>query len=59
MTFDEIADLLGGLPPSANRYPAWWANDDPTHSHRPSWNGAGFAAHSDLAARIVRFDRNR
>lgn len=26
MTFDEIAALVGALPPSATRSPAWWAN---------------------------------
>jgi hypothetical protein len=26
MTFEEIARLVGGLPPSASVHPAWWSN---------------------------------
>lgn len=55
-TLDEIANLLpGGLPPSAYRYEAWWANGDETHSHCRSWGEAGYSAHPDLASRTVRF----
>lgn len=27
MTFDEIDQVVGGLPASARRYSAWWSND--------------------------------
>jgi hypothetical protein len=59
MTFDEIADLVGGLPPSAHRHLAWWTNDDATHPQSKSWGDAGFTAHPDLRARVVTFERSR
>lgn len=55
LPFDEVADLVGGLPASAFKYAAWWNNDDPSHSHSRSWSDAGYRAEVDLAARIVRF----
>jgi hypothetical protein len=57
MTFDEIANLVGGLPQSAYTYPVWWNNDDPTHSHSRSWGDAGYDADPDVAARTVTFNR--
>ncbi|WP_421930408.1 DUF7662 domain-containing protein [Micromonospora costi] len=55
-TLAEISDLVpGGLPPSAYRYEAWWANGDGTHSHSRSWADAGFTAHPDLDRGTVRF----
>ncbi|RAO07816.1 DUF7662 domain-containing protein [Micromonospora noduli] len=55
-TLKEISDLVpGGLPPSAYRYEAWWANGDPSHPHSRSWGDAGFTAHPDLARGTVRF----
>lgn len=57
MTFDEVSDLIGGLPSSAYRYSAWWANDDTTHSNNRSWGDAGFRAAPNLDTRIVVFTR--
>ncbi|WP_442934134.1 DUF7662 domain-containing protein [Micromonospora sp. CPCC 205561] len=55
-TLDEMSELVpGGLPPSAYRYEAWWANGDQTHAHSRAWGDAGFTAHPDLADRAVRF----
>ncbi|WP_349876721.1 hypothetical protein ABIH81_21670 [Micromonospora sp. HUAS YX12] len=55
-SLDEVSDLVpGGLPPSAYRYAAWWANGDRTHSHSRSWQDAGYTAHPDLTLRRVRF----
>ncbi len=49
VTMDEIADAVsGGLPPSANKFEAWWSNDD-----------AGYAGNPDLYARKVRFSHRR
>jgi hypothetical protein len=31
MTFDEISQLVGGLPPSAYRHREWWANNPRMH----------------------------
>jgi len=28
LSFDEIDDAVGGLPPSARRYREWWANSE-------------------------------
>ena len=53
---DDLADLVpGGLPPSAYRHPAWWANGDRSHPHSQSWGDAGYTAHPDLARGVVRF----
>lgn len=57
MTFDDVSDLVGGLPESAYRYPWWWANGDQTHSQSKSWGAAGFDAHADLKQRTVTFLR--
>lgn len=55
-SLDEVAALVpGGLPPSAYRHPAWWANGDRSHAHARSWGDAGYTAHPDLARRRVRF----
>lgn len=55
-TLKEISDLVpGGLPPSAYRYEAWWANGDASHPHSRSWGDARFTAHPDLAHSTVRF----
>ncbi len=52
----EISKIVpGGLPRSAFRWEAWWANEDPTHSHCRSWGDAGFTAHPDLAGQRVGF----
>ena len=59
LTMDEIAALVpGGLPPSAYRHGAWWANDG-HHSHvqARAWLDVGRAATPDLGARTVTFDR--
>ncbi|WP_455709520.1 DUF7662 domain-containing protein [Micromonospora zamorensis] len=55
-TLKEISDLVpGGLPSSAYRYEAWWANGDPSHQHSRSWGDAGFTAHPNHARGTVRF----
>lgn len=39
--FAEIERLIGdGLPMSAHRHQAWWAND-PTHVHADAWLRTG------------------
>lgn len=55
-TFAELAAVVpGGLPPSAYRYEAWWANDDRTHVQCRAWGDAGFTAHPDLDRQVVEF----
>ena len=58
MTFDEIAALVDGLPPSAARYPAWWANEaaGSRHVQARAWLNAGREVERvDRAAGRVRF----
>ena len=57
MTFDEVADLVGGLPRSAYEYEAWWNNHDSSHAHCASWNDAGYVAKARLVERSVTFRR--
>jgi hypothetical protein len=56
LTLDKVDQLVdGGLPMSARKYPVWWGNDDPSHSHCRSWGDAGFTAHPDLSRQRVTF----
>ncbi len=55
MAFDEIAELVDGLPPSAFEHREWWANDG-THVQAQAWMAAGWAVDSvDLPGRQVQF----
>jgi len=55
MTFDEIADLAGGLPQSVTLR-QWWANSD--HPQASAWLSAGFEVERVyLDRRRVRFTR--
>jgi hypothetical protein len=60
MSFTEVADLVGGLPSSAYKYPAWWSNEvGGSHVQAHAWMGAGFRVdHLDLLGRRVRFTRS-
>ncbi|WP_187281079.1 hypothetical protein [Nonomuraea sp. C10] len=54
MTFAQIAQIVGNdLPPSAFKYPAWWASD-PKHT-QAVWLDVGYVARPDLGTRQVRF----
>jgi hypothetical protein len=54
--FDVIDTLVGGLPTSARRHRAWWANDA-THSQARGWLEAGWrVAAVDLEGLRVRFE---
>ena len=41
MTFAEVADLVGGLPPSAYKRRQWWSNNPKTTAPRHAWLPAG------------------
>jgi hypothetical protein len=61
-TFEEIEARLGaGLPKSAYKYPAWWANQTgPGHSQTRGWRSVGWrTCDLDLEGRRVRFERER
>ncbi|MGI8684007.1 MAG: DUF7662 domain-containing protein [Acidimicrobiales bacterium] len=58
MTFDEIATLVGALPPSATRSPSWWANTPggSRNVQAHAWLNAGREVERvDRAAGRVRF----
>jgi len=61
ITFDEIESILQApLPPSAKKYPEWWANEDPdktTHVQCKSWKAAGYDAFPDIEGDCVVFER--
>ena len=61
ITFEEIERILGdGLPPSAYKHRAWWANEDPHKTimrGKRSWLLAGFKAYPDMNSRRVTFRR--
>jgi hypothetical protein len=42
LSFEQIEEILAApLPPSAYRYPAWWANEQAgSHVHARAWLGA-------------------
>ena len=41
--FKDIEKILGmPLPASARKYPAWWSNDQTSHSHTRAWMQAGW-----------------
>ncbi len=43
MTFGEIECVIGDkLPPSAHKFPAWWANDHTRHVQASAWLGVGW-----------------
>jgi len=57
MTFDEVARLVGGLPPSAYRHQAWWANSR-SHVEALAWLDAGLRVDEvDLDREVVVFGR--
>lgn len=57
VTFKQVADLVGGLPPTAYRRPQWWSNNPDRHVQAVGWLDAGRRVGSvDLERRRVRFD---
>lgn len=59
LSFDEIDSIVGGLPASARRHPAWWSNEvEGSHVQAHAWLDAGWrVAHANLTAERVRFTR--
>jgi hypothetical protein len=57
--FDQVSDIVGGLPPSALNERPWWANDSgPTNAHAPGWMSVGWRVRTvDLQSRRVTFIR--
>jgi hypothetical protein len=57
LSFEELEQLVGQLPPSAHQHRAWWANTR-SHPNAVAWLDAGWSlADVDLGTRRVRFRR--
>ncbi len=48
LTFEELDEILGGLPNSARQYSAWWANKISSQPHARGWLNAGRLASPDF-----------
>jgi hypothetical protein len=60
LSFQQAASLVGGLPPSAYKHRAWWANDNKVEAQ--AWRSAGWHVDTlgvDFNAGTVRFARGK
>ncbi len=57
-TFDELDNIVGGLPYSAKNYNAWWANTYTGQPHAKAWLDASRRASPDFRAKQVVFTLN-
>lgn len=55
MTFDQVADIVGSLPVSAYKYPAFWSNSDQSSSFSFGWQHAGYSTKVDIKNKWVTF----
>lgn len=56
-TFEDVSDVVGGLPASARDHPAWWGNEH-THVQSAARLSAGYRVETvDLLQACVRFRR--
>lgn len=53
-TWEDLDALVGGLPPSAIRHPAWWSGD---RAHVNAWRQVGFTVGELVPGREVTFVR--
>jgi hypothetical protein len=60
MSFEEVADLVGGLPASAFKYREWWANEQSgSHVQARAWAEAGWrVSEVSLSRQTVMFERS-
>jgi transcriptional regulator with XRE-family HTH domain len=58
MTFQQLDELIGGLPRSAVDHRAWWANHE-GNLQAKGWLGAGYVAEPEVARRRVMFRKRR
>lgn len=49
--------IVGGLPASARKHAAWWANGPKSHAHAAAWGRAGRDASPNFNGGFVRFTR--
>ncbi len=55
LNFDELDELVGGMPTSARRHQAWWANSRTAHDHARAWLDAERQASPRFNEGCVRF----
>jgi hypothetical protein len=54
MRFEEVEFLVGGLPASAYKRPAWWSNTDSHIQSEFGWMAAGYLTEKpDLSNRVL------
>ena len=59
MTFDEIKDVIGELPPSAFRHRPWWSNNPSNNPMTHAWLRAGYrTANVDMEGRKLVFRKS-
>ncbi|MDL2217602.1 hypothetical protein LJC27_02980 [Christensenellaceae bacterium OttesenSCG-928-M15] len=56
MSFQQVAEIVGGLPPSAYQYAAYWS-DGSQGSFSFGWLNAGYSARAQLDRQIVCFTK--
>lgn len=56
LTFAELDRLVGGMPASARKHQAWWANSRSAQPHAKYWLDATRRANPDFNAGRVRFE---
>jgi hypothetical protein len=56
VSFAELDRVVGGLPASARKYSAWWANSRHSQPHAFAWLDAGRRATPVLTSGQVRFE---
>lgn len=55
LTFAQVAEIVGGLPPSALKFQAWWENENEgSHVQAHAWMNAGYRVASITSARRSR-----
>ena len=57
MSLAEIDRLVDGLPPSAHKHQAWWANSRTARPHAHYWLDAHRQAKPDFNSGVVSFSR--
>ncbi len=55
LSFDEIDELVGGLPPSARKHASWWANSNKPSGQSRHWMSVGRRASPDMDQFLVTF----
>lgn len=55
LSFDELDAIVGGLPPSAHAWEAWWTNSKRSRPHSRFWLDAGRRVSADLFKKVAVF----